>query len=186
MRQACPVPRPVLRRRRGLRAAGLAALSLAALTACFPPSDADVAAVSKAVAGLTPPKGWVEVESLDIACHPGHPGCEDDSAHRAFHAPGTAATACTSVVAWVNSSTDVFAEPIAITGAETATPTVAACESELSSVRVYIINAGSADPSVPKGARWAMRLFPDTFGGFRLSVVLGDPPRDPWKADAEG
>jgi hypothetical protein len=164
----------------------LTAVALASLTACFPPSDADVAAVSKAVAAVKPPYGWVQVEPLDVACHPGHPGCEDDSAHRAFHAPGTVQTACLSVVSWVNSSTDVFSNPIAITGAETATPTVDACVTELTTVRAYIVNAGAADPSVPKGARWALRLFPDTLGGFRLSVVLGDPPRDPWKADSEG
>jgi len=180
------VPQPLRRPRRRLRAALLAAVAVASLTACFPPSDADVAAVGKAVGDLTPPYGWVEVEPLDIACHPGHPGCEDDSAHRAFHAAGTTQTACLSVVSWVNGSTDVFADPIAISGAETKKPSVEACETELTTVRAYIINTASADPAVPQGARWAIRLFPDTLGGFRLSVVLGNPPRDPWKADSEG
>jgi hypothetical protein len=180
------VPRPTRRSRRTLRAAALAAVALGCLTACFPPSDADVAAVSKAVSDLKPPYGWVQVEPLDVACHPGHPGCEDDSSHRAFHAAGTVQTACLSVVSWVNGSTDVFSDPIAITGAETKTPTTAACETEITTVNAYIINTGSADPAVPKGARWAIRLFPDTLGGYRLSVVLGNPPRDPWKADSEG
>lgn len=172
--------------RRRARAAVLAVVVAGCLSACFPPSDADVAAVKQAVADLQPPPGWVEVEALDVACHPGHPGCEDDSAHRAFHRPGTLQAACDSVVSWVNGTTSVFADPIAITGAETATPSTAACVSEITTVRTYIINTAAADPAVPKGARWALRLFADTFGGWRLSVVLGNPPRDPWKADSEG
>ena len=171
------------------RVAAIAVCATALLTACFPPTDADVAAVAKTVGALTPPTGWIEIEALDIACHPGHPGCEDDSSHRAFHSPGTVQEACAAVVAWVVASPTQFADPIAIVGADTKTPTAASCVSEINTVHSYIMNTGVGSgvaPGVPDKARWAMRLFPEALGGWRLSVVLGAPPRDPWKAQSEG
>jgi hypothetical protein len=166
-------------------AVAVAFCAVVTLAGCFPPSAADLAAVKQAVVDLSPPPGWTEVESIDVACHPGHPGCEDDSAHRAFHSLGTVEQACAAVTSWVLSSTTVFSEPIAVVGPETATPNAADCVSEIATAGEYVINTGAADLSLPSSSRWAMRLRPDSLGGWRLSVVLGSPPRDPWSSSED-
>lgn len=159
------------------RGAGLAGLVVAAvgLAGCaLFPSSTEAAAVTSAVAAVSVPEGWAEVGSIGVACPVVNVDCQDSSARRVFRNDGDAAAACGGLLAYLGYA-EAFAGASGISGTSSAPPSADDCAAELTAYQRYLVTAPG-----PEGAgEWRLRLTPAA-DGFRLSVVLGDPPRDPW------
>jgi hypothetical protein len=133
-------------------------------------------AVQSAVSALPAPERWTEPVPLEVACETVNIDCQEVSARRVFHTDGGPVAACEDVVSYIG-SLDTFVEAVGIRGAAEGVPSVADCQVELSDNQRYLVKAGGLSDT--EGASWRLRLTPAATG-FDLSVVLGDPPRDPW------
>ncbi len=133
-------------------------------------------AVQSAVAAVPAPEGWTEPAPLEVACGTVNLDCQEVSARRVFHTDGGPLTACEDVVSYVG-SLDTFVEAVGIIGTAEGVPSVADCQAELSDNQRYLVKADGLSDT--QGASWRLRLTPAA-SGFDLSVVLGEPPRDPW------
>jgi len=157
------------------RAVLLAAAAAAGLAGCaLFPSSSGAAAVTSAVAAVPVPEGWAEVGSVEVACPSVNLDCQDSSARRVFRNDGDAAAACGGLLAYLGYA-DAFAGASGISGTSAAPPSADDCAAELAAYQRYVVTA----PGPDRVGEWRLRLTPAD-DGLRLSVVLGDPPRDPW------
>ncbi len=147
----------------------------AALAGCaLFPSSSGAAAVTSAVSAVPVPEGWAEVGSIEVACPAVNLDCQDSSARRVFRNDGDAAAACGGLLAYLGYVED-FSGASGISGTSSAPPSADDCAAELTAYRRYLVTAPGPDGV----GEWWLRLTPGE-DGFLLSVVLGDPPRDPW------
>jgi PBP1b-binding outer membrane lipoprotein LpoB len=162
-----------------LRTLLVVTFSAVLLTGCFA-SQSENTRIQQAVAALPTPSSWAEVGSIETTCTDTNVDCQDPNARRLFLHEGTAAEACAQAVDYVN-GTPAFVSATAIRGAAEVQPSAADCQAELTAYTRYQLRA-TAPSDVGGAAAWRLRLTPADAGGFELSVVLGDPPRDPWPA----
>lgn len=160
---------------RRLLAAAVLVLVTATGCALFP-ADPSNEAIRTAVAGVTAPAGWTEVGSIEQPCAVLNIDCQDSSVRRVFRTDGDAAAACSDLVQYV-AVLPPFQGAQGLVGASPQPPAVEACQDELAAYGRYLVIAEG--PSGRDAGEWRLRLTPDD-DGFALSVVLGDPPRDPW------
>ncbi len=162
-------------RRAVLLMAAATTIAAAGLAGCaLFPSTTEAAAVTSAVADVPVPEGWAEVGSIEVACAAVNVDCQDSSARRVFRNDGDVAAACGGLLAYLGYA-DAFAGASGISGTSSAPPSTDDCAAELSAYQRYLVTAPGPDGA----GEWRLRLAPGE-DGFRLSVVLGDPPRDPW------
>ena len=133
-------------------------------------------AAQGALRAVASPDGWSEPAPMEVACGTVNLDCQEVSARRVFHTDGDAAAACGGLMSYV-ASTDVFVAPTGVRGTAEVAPSAADCQAELADDQRYLVKAGG--PSDSEGSSWRLRVTPAA-SGFDLSVVLGDPPRDPW------
>jgi hypothetical protein len=133
-------------------------------------------AVQSAVSAVPVPERWSEPAPLEVACGTVNLDCQEVSARRVFHTEGGPVTSCEDVVSYVG-SLDTFVDAVGVRGTAEGVPSVADCQAELADNQRYLVKAGGLSDT--EGASWRLRLTPAATG-FALSVVLGDPPRDPW------
>lgn len=133
-------------------------------------------AVQGALRAVASPDGWSEPAPMEVACGTVDLDCQEVSARRVFHTDGDAAAACGGMVSYV-ASADAFVAPTGVRGTAEVAPGSADCQAELGDHQRYLVKADGA--SDVEGSSWRLRITPAA-GGFDLSVVLGDPPRDPW------
>lgn len=159
------------------RAAATAVLVLATASGCaLFPSDPTNASIRAAVAGVTPPSGWTEVGSIEAACAVINLDCQDTSARRVFRTDAGPSAACADLVAYL-AAVPLFSGAAGLAGAAAEPPSAQTCEAEIAQLGRYVVLADG--PSGSGTEQWRLRLTP-AGGGHELSVVLGDPPRDPW------
>lgn len=157
------------------RAVVAAALAAPLAGCALLPGGTEGTAVTSAVADLPAPEAWAEVGAIEVACPTVNLDCQDTSARRVFRNDGDAEAACGGLVAYVG-YVDAFADATGISGTSPAPPSADDCAAELAAYQRYLVTAPG-----PEGVGdWRLRLRPATTG-FELSVVLGDPPRDPWE-----
>jgi hypothetical protein len=159
-----------------LRVAGLASVAGLLAGCSLFAGNGQNEAVQAAVRAAPAPEGWTEPAPQEVACATVNLDCQEVSARRVFHTDGGAATACEDVVSYVG-SVDTFVEAVGVRGTAEAVPSVQDCTAELSAYQRYLVKAGGLSDT--EGAVWRLRLTP-AGSGFDLSLVLGDPPRDPW------
>lgn len=159
------------------RMLAVAAVVLATATGCaLFPADPSNQAIRTAVAGVTAPAGWSEVGAIEPACPVLNIDCADSSVRTVFRTDGDAAAACSDIVQYV-AVLPPFQGAQGLVGASPQPPAVEACQAELAAYDRYVVVADG--PSGRDAEEWRLRLTPEG-DGFALSVVLGDPPRDPW------
>lgn len=160
------------------RAALLVVAVVAASTAgcALFPSDPTNDSIRTTVSSVSAPSGWTETGSIESACPVLNVDCQDTSVRRVFRRDGDAAAACADVLAYLG-ATPLFPGAQGLAGATPQPPTSQVCLAELAEFGRYVVLADG--PAGDGTEEWRLRLTP-TDGGYQLSVVLGDPPRDPW------
>ena len=155
----------------------VAAVVLAAATGCaLFPADPSNSSIRTTVAGVTAPSGWTEAGSIEQACAVINLDCQDTSVRRVFRTDGDAAAACADLIAYLE-AVPTFPGAQGLAGAVPQDPSAQTCEAEIADDGRYVVLADGPDDGGSQ--EWRLRL---TLSGpgYDLSVVLGDPPRDPW------
>lgn len=140
------------------------------------PSDPTNESIRTAVAGVSAPSGWTEVGTIEAACAALNVDCQDSSVRRVFRTQGDAASACADVVAYLG-AVPLFPGAQGLAGATPQDPSADVCAAELAAYDRYVVLADG--PAGNGTEEWRLRLTPAE-AGYQLSVVLGDPPLDPW------
>ena len=152
------------------------------LSACFPAPASEAVAMETTLKAVPSPHGWFQTRPVEVACRPDQRGCDDDSALRVFETGSGLDAACSSMVTWLEQNPQTFLDPLAIAGNDTRAPEAVDCRTEVQSHEAYLVYAGATGPGLPRGARYALRLTRATLdAGWHLSVVIGNPPQDPWR-----
>lgn len=154
-----------------------AALAVASTAGCaLFPSDPSNESIRATVSSVSAPSGWTEVGSLEPACAVLNVDCQDSSVRRVFRAEVDAAAACSDVVAYL-AAVPLLSGAQGLAGATPQDPSAGTCAAELAAYGRYVVLADG--PAGNGTEQWRLRLTP-AGRGYELSVVLGDPPRDPW------
>ena len=116
---------------------------------------------------------------MQTVCMEPNLDCQDPNARRAFATTVGLQRACAEFFGWVKNNA-AFELPLAIVGTSEATVAIADCQTEITNYTRYVVKAKAPHDGAGDAA-WRLTL---TRGApsFSLSVVLGSPPRDPWRA----
>ena len=164
-----------------MRCARLVSLLIVAssMVACTAPSNVQAEKISGTVSSLPVPRGWTEPEPMQTVCMEPNLDCQDPNARRIFTTESNVDQACAEFIGWVKNNA-VFEVPRAIVGTAEKEPAVQDCKTELGLYARFSVTARAPDDAAGN-AKWLLRVTP--YGkGFTAAVVLGAPPRDPWRS----
>jgi hypothetical protein len=149
---------------------------LGALAAAGCADSATPEALRAEVDSVVLPSGWDADGPPRSACPTLNLDCQDATAGVTLTRQGSLEGACGSVALWAT-STPQLVDPDASSGlGEPAPPDAGSCVDEIERRGRWLVVADAPDGGgVPDGATWSVLLQRQT-GGWRLDVVLGDPP----------
>ena len=138
------------------RVAWLAAVVVAcsSVTGCTAPTNVQAQKIAGTMSSLPVPRGWTEPAPMQTVCMEPNLDCQDPNARRVFTTTAVRQQVCVEFVGWV--------------------------QNEIAHYTRYLVTARAPHDGAGD-AHWRMALT-QAASGYALSVVVGSPPREPWRS----
>jgi len=149
------------------------------VSACTAPTNVQAQKIAGTMSSLPVPRGWSEPAPMQTVCMEPDLDCQDPNARRVFITTAGRQHSCVEFVGWVQNNA-VFEIPSAIVGTSEKPVAAEDCLAEIAHYTRYVVTARAPHDGAGD-AHWRMALT-QAASGYALSVVVGSPPREPWRS----